>query len=373
MVLNLLAIATTLLLLGSTPLQAASINWTTSVVSGPSDVSTNGILIGALNAGGNFPNTLNGVTFAPDPGGLGTLLLGTATVVFTFDDSFNNGMWAGSSPGGSADYNELLDYSRQSDATLSGTVTLGALVVGATYEVQLWIVDTRPCCNNRTRTVDGVLTHGNNLNIARGIFTADATTQVISIAGDESGYGPQLNLLQLRALSLPQSPIVWTTSVVSDPSDVSTNGTLVGALNVGGTFERTLNGVAFGSDPGGFGSIPLGTATVAFTFDESFNNGMWSGPSPGGSADYNELLDYSRQSDAANSGNVILGSLVPGRVYAVQLWIVDTRPCCNNRTRTVDGVVTHGRDLNIALGTFTADTTTKAITISGVPAATDRN
>ena len=68
-------------------------------------------------------------------------------------------------------------------------MTFGGLVPGKAYELQLWIADSRGCCNARTRTVDGVATNANGPQIARGTFTASAATQTITIAGVAGSSG----------------------------------------------------------------------------------------------------------------------------------------------------------------------------------------
>jgi len=185
---------------------AATISWTGSNIADPSDVSTNGTFIGAMNMDSPSSRTINGVTFAPDPGSNGVAMaLGSATVEVSWGvGSANNGLWAGAAPGGDANYDDALDYARNAGpySIPIGTITLGGLVVGTYYDVQMWIVDTRGCCSNRVRTVDGTLAmnSGAGPHIARGVFRADAATQVINITPDVPADGPQLNLLQLRSI-----------------------------------------------------------------------------------------------------------------------------------------------------------------------------
>ena len=169
---------TSLALLLAPALHAATIHWTTSTVSGPADVRTTGALLGAMNVGSATAQTVNGVAFAADPGGNNTPLTlgGGATVAFSFGVLFDN-FWSLANPGGNAAYAAALDAARYNDLPGSGTVTLGGLVAGSTYQVQLWIVDTRPTpLNTRVRTVQG-------------------------------SEGPQVNMLQLREV-----PFVVTTA-----------------------------------------------------------------------------------------------------------------------------------------------------------------
>ena len=204
---------------------SANISWTTSSIAGPADVSTAGIFVGAMNVGENAAKTVNGMVFAADPGGSGVLTLGSGTTVQfsnftqTFDDFLGD-----TSIGGSAAYAEALDAARWNGAPDSGTITLGGLRAGGNYQVQLWIADSRGGTNMRVRTVKGnesspTSTTANGPQIATGTFTANASSQIITITG--TGFGPQLNLFQLRDLG-----IVVTTLTDED------NGSLGGGTGV---------------------------------------------------------------------------------------------------------------------------------------------
>jgi hypothetical protein len=154
--------------------------------------------------------------------------------------------------------------------------------------------------------------------------------------------------------------ISWTTSTVAAPADVSTAGTLVGAMNVGaGSTPQTVNGVTFATDSGSAGPL-----TVAFTNLASTFNAFWTAADPSGDATYAAALDFGRYGNAGN-GTITLGGLTVGRTYLVQLWIADTRVGANTRVRTVDGVpTTSGGPNNIATGTFVADAATQVITLA---------
>lgn len=229
----------------ATPGRWAPVAWTASPISGPAEVSTNGALIGAMNVGGQgTPQTINGVTFVGDPGGTDALALGSATVQFSFADTHGDFL-EGAAPGGDINYTAALDSGRYTDITTNGTITLGNLVAGRQYEVQLWIVDTRGCCSARVRTVDGVATMANGSNLLRGIFQASDSRQVITLAG--FGFGPQLNLLHLRQLTGPSLPVILRGAGTNGPVDqlLATNGTLLAAVNLGSTNSVTRNGVTF--------------------------------------------------------------------------------------------------------------------------------
>ena len=53
----------------ASPVRAATVNWSTSTVAAPADVSTAGSPVGAMEVGGGTARTVNGVNFAADPGG----------------------------------------------------------------------------------------------------------------------------------------------------------------------------------------------------------------------------------------------------------------------------------------------------------------
>ena len=230
-------------------LSAATIAWSTSAVTGPGDVRLDGALVGAMNVGttsadGVPTQVVNGVPFESEPGGAGALALGSATVQFSFANNLFNDFWVIAAPGGSAEYDRALDYGRTQDGgTRSGTVTLGGLVVGRTYLVQLWVADRRGCCDSRDRTVDGVATNAAEANIVTGSFTADAASQVITIVGvGGTDHGPQVNMLQLRETARP--PLVVTSAGNADAG--SLRAALAAAAAQGGAdtivFDAALNG-----------------------------------------------------------------------------------------------------------------------------------
>lgn len=219
-------------------LPAATVNWTASTVTAPTDVSTTGTLVGAMEVGGGTARTVNGVNFAADPGGAGSLTLGSGTVQFGNLGSTFGDFWTLAAPGGDAAYTAALDSGRWQAGPVNGTVTLGGLTVGRAYLVQLWITDTRAGANARVRTVDGVSTTSGGPNIATGRFVADAATQVITLA-DAGSYGPQVNLLQVRDIS---STVITT----GDSGAGSLRQALIWAASVAGantiTFAPALSG-----------------------------------------------------------------------------------------------------------------------------------
>lgn len=166
------------------------------------------------------------------------------------------------------------------------------------------------------------------------------------------------------SLALPLStlaaPITWgPATAVSAASDVSTTGDLIEAFNAGanGVASQTVNGVLFT----GTGSLLHLTTTLD----------VFSGDT--GDSAYNTLLsniDY-----GGGTGTVTLNvggnSLVPGTLYAIQVWYVDMRYSGGTLRQTPvgDGESTPNKVTlastpgQYAIGTFTAGGTTQKITL----------
>lgn len=192
---------------------AASITWqSVQYVSGPSDVNTQGSLVGTwspyLQQTSGGPLTVNGVTF------LGDDLISLTT------PSWFSGQYTGFGSPGTTDsnYNSLLSgaqYGSNGDGTY---FSFGGLTVGDTYLVQIWAEDTRSIGNRRWENFyaddagypadgSGAVTYpadGSSPNLGQyviGTFVANATSEQIdeetwsSSSGQQSG---QVNLFQLR-------------------------------------------------------------------------------------------------------------------------------------------------------------------------------
>lgn len=214
-----------------TGLAAASIQWgPTGTVLSPADVSTNGTLIGALNLGrADGAQTINGVTFANDPGP-GQIVV-TGSLIFTagYTDGINANFWTPTAPGGSSAYGIALDSARFNGTQM--TLSLGGLQPGKAYELQIWAVDTRPqqvlrdrtgtftCGQSVTLTYGGTLATTPGPQWAIGTFTADGTSVTIT----NTAAVPQINLIQLRQIDAAPPPTVPTTfrilQAVPDPSN----------------------------------------------------------------------------------------------------------------------------------------------------------
>lgn len=183
--------------------QAATISWgaPTDVTGSLSDFSTTGTFHEAYS-GDNAAVTV-------DPAGL--------NITFASAGNLANGVFAAADPAIRADatYDALLE-----NATWAGgdaTLDLGsqvALVPGNTYEVQLWVADTRGCCANRqksygdtagvsTVTLNSGAGDGSNTDMVIGTFIADGTTQTLSFVGSGATH-PQFNAIQVRDVTVPE-------------------------------------------------------------------------------------------------------------------------------------------------------------------------
>lgn len=148
------------------------------------------------------------------------------------------------------------------------------------------------------------------------------------------------------------SPITWTTSDIVDINDVVTTGTLVEAINARGGASTAKDVVVAG---------------VYFTGSTALANNNFAGETfsfDTGDANYNSLLgsiDYGTNSQSSRT--YTFTGLTEGQSYIVQFWYADGDGSANARTMTLKGTgdnVLHGNDY--AMGTFTADSTTQALT-----------
>jgi hypothetical protein len=206
------------LLLGSVALlplaaQSASVTWGgPQAITGTSDVSTAGTLVGAANVGdiGVASTTVNGVNFQSlaAPAGNGTAgIFAIATAGGGSAD--NTGGSSANAPFATlaATYQTLL--SSFVGSVNSSTITISGLVVGAQYQFQVWTNRSGIAFDNQL-----FLDAGNSLVLsanpnqmdgglgqwAIGTFTADAMTQTITFGGDGEVRG-LVNGFQLRNIT----------------------------------------------------------------------------------------------------------------------------------------------------------------------------
>ena len=216
-----------LLVLACGTLRGANILWgPASAISGDSDVRTGGTLVEAVNQGGvpfgPVPSaTVNEVTFVGwgvagggpfvSPGGRFTLT-GTPGHALQGSNVFGSPSPPFSSL--SPDYQVLLSHLvfsqnnfNANDFTGPITLTINNLTVGAPYEFQWWVNDSRPFATGPVIATTGLTSVALDPNItnsaggvgqfAIGTFVADSTTQQITFTttGNATGH----NAFQLRA------------------------------------------------------------------------------------------------------------------------------------------------------------------------------
>ena len=214
--------------------RAADINWTDPQdISGNSDVSTTGNVLGAFNVGDiGVPGStsLNGVNFQGfvAPGGNGSV--GNFTLVSGFSFSNNTASGSTSAPFAnlSTNYQTLL-MSRVAGLSPFSLVITG-LIVGTQYQFQSWTNNSSGTFGYGTSLTGGNNTSsflsGNTQGMPGGLgqfiigtFTADSATQTIGYGADEVAY---LNAFQLRRIN--------SASAVSDSGN--TMAMLAGAAGV---------------------------------------------------------------------------------------------------------------------------------------------
>jgi hypothetical protein len=200
----------------------ASITWNTPQnISGVSDVSTSGTLIGAANVGdvGVPSTTVNGVTFMSfaAPGGNGTSGMFTMTAGGGGVFQSNTGGASPNPPFSTlpANYQTLLS-SYVVPLFSPVTLTMSGLTIGMQYQFQFWSnLSSQSFSYQISATAGNSISLGSNADHAdgglgqwvTGTFTADAIFQSIDFIGD--GDGGFLNAFQLRLLdgatSVPES------------------------------------------------------------------------------------------------------------------------------------------------------------------------
>src|SRR5205085_7322819 len=127
-------------LFGSGAAHASAIAWSLgpifSGLTGYNAILTNGTVVAAVDAG---PSS-------------GSLTVAPKGITFTGADVLDQGSFASGSPGSNdANWNSIID-----SADWNGTNTvlpsfLSGLIVGRSYQIQLFASDTRTCCAARTQ------------------------------------------------------------------------------------------------------------------------------------------------------------------------------------------------------------------------------
>lgn len=202
--------------------QSSQITWSSvQYISGDSDVSTAGTLFGTWApylqyTGNNGSVAVNGVSF-----------VGNDLPDFSVPSYFTGQYGSFGNPGTSdANYNTLLEGAQFSANGTGGTFSFGGLNAGDTYQVELWVEDTRNIGNRRwenlyensygdagtsqalTFPADGSSPDDGQYDI--GTFVANSTgTETInfetwcSVGGNQCA---QVNLFQVRDLTPAPEP-----------------------------------------------------------------------------------------------------------------------------------------------------------------------
>ncbi len=192
---------------------ASSITWGSGEnISGDSDVSTDGSLVGAYNVGntGVSSATVNGVNFQSfavpnnsNGGTVGNFTVSSANVLFSDNSSHGSSMAPFS---GLSSASQTMLGSGTASIFSGFSLTMTGLTIGMQYQFQWW-------CNNSSDSFSypTTATAGDSVQLdsnaghaqgglgqfAIGTFTADSATQVIDFTLSEVGF---LNAFQLREL-----------------------------------------------------------------------------------------------------------------------------------------------------------------------------
>lgn len=196
---------------------------------------------------------------------------------------------------------------------------------------------------------------------------------------------PIVLLLTIAALShipLHAASITWgAPQQISNNSDVSTNGTLVGAFNFAGP-ATAVNGINFQAFPITGNSNTVGNYTLASGFSLSNNTSSAAPPFSNLSAPYQSLLGTAAVT-IATTFTLTMNGLIAGETYEFQTWVNDSRSQIppgftfkvdvtgGNNTVTLDPNTTlfEGGLGQYAIGTFLADSTSQQVTFVNSEAA----
>ncbi|MDB4265147.1 right-handed parallel beta-helix repeat-containing protein, partial [bacterium] len=239
-------------------LPAAEITWGVPTnVSDETDVSTNGTLVEAVNASArtNLLNyTVNGVEFE------GESILPQGGFNGDFDPSASSGL--------SGTYQQLLneaDFGGGQNTSI--TIADEGLIVGLSYEVQIWFLDTRGSdprvmtFSDGSANADTVDLDGNAGQFAIGTFVADGTSQALRLLTNDYSNA-HLSAYQLRLLSgqIPNFVVTTREDELDTPSgtDLSLREALrdaVAGSNI--TFDSALDGELIQLDATLFGQLVI--------------------------------------------------------------------------------------------------------------------
>lgn len=181
----------------------------------------------------------------------------------------------------SASYTNLLRggvYNSSGANNVVGTVTLSNLLVGGTYFVQMWTSDPRVASSNRVENIysGGATnklfqnsTHSGAGQSAGGVgqftsakFTADATTQVITLDASNNIVNPDGGYLLLNAIQLRDVTGVWSGTTSGNWNDPDSTTANFSGNNYNTVKTGTTNGVYFGDVDASGSSVATSAITV---------------------------------------------------------------------------------------------------------------
>ncbi|AKJ64564.1 hypothetical protein [Kiritimatiella glycovorans] len=165
--------------------------------------------------------------------------------------------------------------------------------------------------------------------------------------------------------------ISWTAEVFNAASQVSTNGSLIEAINFNGT-NATVNTVAFMADPKAGDVTGADTDYLVVEPFKVIGRGAYTAATvyTGSVTEMQPVLDSFRFNTRADQTGFQLTGLTVGEEYEVQIWIGDARTATiQDRYMTINGTRipfsgAWGTSMYIATGTFTADAITQDLTLA---------
>jgi hypothetical protein len=212
--------------LGTAP--TATISWKTAKILIPSDVSTRGTLVEAVNYGG-VETVINTVTFSAD-----TTSNGDSTNLNTGGSLADQASSTDFYKGNSAIFDPLVDTMRWEGAsgdTAADLYTLTGLTAGVLYEIQFFYADaTNPW---RQLVMDGSQTpyspHTTG-HVVTGTFTALSATQPFTLGMVDEGTNERVRLgaYQLRAI---EAPVITKLNPKQDRNNVAVDANLVATFS----------------------------------------------------------------------------------------------------------------------------------------------
>jgi hypothetical protein len=198
---------------------AQAISWQTPVtISGDGNVDIAGTFLYAYGLGGSGGDTVNGVTFSSGPlGG------NTDFTTSNLDGAAFFGPSATAAPYSdlSASYEDLVghgDYATANSGVGTATLTLNGLTNGDSYQVQVFVNDSRTFGAGRSETftgggsTSGALSYnstgadGGVGQFVIGTFTADGSSEDITLASTQA---LQLNAFQVREEGATPEPSTY--------------------------------------------------------------------------------------------------------------------------------------------------------------------